>query len=222
MDDSTIHNMTSLDSVPLAEELGISEDDADTLLNDVVPILKRKLNLAAVEAGSSTIDVQMAKELVNDDVPKVLANYALIELKHQKSFLIFLAKKLFGLTDLRARKLIDKILNQSTADLAAQLASQLGIHPTNSQKFIKTIIPKIRDYAKSMLRKKLQTEQTIEDPEEYYQFIVDNVFIDEFENHPFIRSTTDASNRAILNPEALDTAFLLLGAWTREVTAELR
>lgn len=222
MDDSTVHNMTNLDSVPLAKELGISEDDADTLLNDVIPILKRKLEMAAVEAGSSTIDVQMAKELVNEDVPKVLSNYALIGLKHQKNFLIFLAKKLFGLTDLRARKLIDKIANQSTKDLAEQLASQLGIHPTNSQKFIKTIIPRIRDYAKSMLRKKLQTEQSIEDPEKYYQFIVDNVCIDEFENHPFIRSTTDATNRAILNPEALDTAFLLLGAWTREVSAELR
>ena len=222
MDDSTVHNIASLDSVPLAKELGISEDDADTLLNDVIPILKRKLELAAVEAGSSTIDVQMAKELVNEDVPKVLANYALTELKHQKSFLIFLAKKLFGLTDLRARKLVDKIANQSTADLAEQLASQLGVHPSNSQKFVKTIIPKIRDYAKSMLRKRLQTEQSIEDPEKYYQFIVDNVFIDEFENHPFIRTTTDATNRAILNPEALDTAFLLLSAWTREVTAELR
>lgn len=220
--DDTIHELTGIDPQPMAIEVGIDEDDAVTVLNDVMPILKRKLELAAAKTGSSTIDVRRAKKLINDEVPKVLSNYALTHLKNNRKFLSFLVKRLFGLTDKQARKLIDKIKKQSPRALAEQLAAQLGIHPTEIQTFTKKIIPKIRSYSKSMLRKKLENERSIEDPEKYYQFIIDNVFIDEFENHPFIRSTTDASNQAILNPEALDTAYQLLGTWAKEVAAELR
>lgn len=220
--DDTIHELTGIDPQPMAIEVGIDEDDAVTVLNDVMPILKRKLELAAAKTGSSTIDVRRAKKLINDEVPKVLSNYALTHLKNNRKFLAFLVKRLFGLSDKQARKLIDKIKKQSPKALAEQLAAQLGIHPTEIQTFTKKIIPKIKSYSKSMLRKKLENERSIEDPEKYYQFIIDNVFIDEFENHPFIRSTTDASNQAILNPEALDTAYQLLGTWAKEVAAELR
>ena len=221
-EDTVINESSGLDPLPLAIELSIDEDDADTVLKDVLPILKRKLVLIAAESGSSTMDVHRAKKLIIDEVPQVLASYALTDLRNNPSFLIFLVKQLFGLTDQRAQKLIDIITRKSTPVLAEQLASQLGIHPTKVQIFIENVIPKIRNYSKSMLRKKLETERSIEEPDKYYQFIVDNVFIDEFENHPYIRSTTDATNRAVLQPEALKTAFQLLGNWTKEVFAETR
>ena len=218
----TINKSVEIDSEGLAGELGISRDDADTVVNDILPVLRRKFELVAVKSGSATIDMGKIKEIIKDDLPKVLGNYALDDLSDNRSFLIYLVKKFFSLKDKQAAAMVDKLTRKSSGALATQLADQLGIHPSKFDKFTKKIIPKIKSYSKSMLRKKLNTEKRIENPKQVYQFIVDNIFIDEFENYPFIRSTTDADNRAILKPEALNTAFQLLGKWTREVAAENR
>jgi hypothetical protein len=47
------------------------------------------------------------------------------------------------------------------------------------------------------------------------QFVIDNIFIDEFENHPFVRSFTDRNNRAILPPKARIIAIKLISAWLK-------
>ncbi len=71
-----------------------------------------------------------------------------------------------------------------------------------------------------MHRNKIRNGDTLENPETFNQFIIENVFIDEFENHVYIRSATDKNNRAILLPEADTIAMNMITAWMNEVKAE--
>jgi hypothetical protein len=66
----------------------------------------------------------------------------------------------------------------------------------------------------------VQSREPIEDSKAFNQFIIDNVFIDEFENHPYIRSVTDKNNKAILLPETKSVAMQLITTWMNEVIAE--
>lgn len=68
-----------------------------------------------------------------------------------------------------------------------------------------------------MYKKKLQGKDPKNDIASFKQFVIDNVFIDEFENHPFIRTATDKSNRAILLPKAKKIALKMITAWMDEV-----
>ena len=67
-----------------------------------------------------------------------------------------------------------------------------------------------------MYRKKVQTENPKNDIAGFKQFVIDNVFIDEFENHPFIRTTTDKTNRAILPSKAKKIALQMITDWMDE------
>ena len=71
-----------------------------------------------------------------------------------------------------------------------------------------------------MYRNKIRNGDTLDNSEKFNQFIIENVFIDEFENHVYIRSATDKNNRAILLPEANTIAMSMITAWMNEVKAE--
>ena len=196
---------TNGDKVSLGEFarlVRIKPDDADTLVRDILPVLKRKHELRAQKsAATDTTEKQIAK-LLRKDVPKVFANYALKHLQANKQVLFFLIKKIApDLTDLRAKHLIDKQSHDAQNALADQLAAQLGIRDLHIEDFKSKVLPKLKKYTKAMYRKKLEGGEHIEDAEAYNDFIIENVFIDEFENHPYIRSATDESNRAILLPD---------------------
>ena len=128
-----------------------------------------------------------------------------------------LSKKYRDITDLRAKQLVDLQVYQSAKMLAEELATQLGIRTTHIHQFRSQIVPKLKKHTKNMYKKKLQGKDPKNDIAGFKQFVIDNVFIDEFENHPFIRTTTDKSNRAILLPKAKKIALKMITAWMDEV-----
>lgn len=222
MTDSSGHaNGDKISLGEFARLIRIEADDADTLFREILPVLKRKHELRQQKAtAAETTEKQIAK-LLKKDLPKVLANYALMHLQANKQVLFFLIKKIApNLTDLRVKYLIDKQSRMTENALADQLAAKLGIRDTHREDFKSEVIPKLKKYTKAMFRKKLESGELNEDAKAYNDFIIENVFIDEFENHPFIRSVTDESNRAILVPEARAIAIKMIIAWMKEVALE--
>ncbi len=72
----------------------------------------------------------------------------------------------------------------------------------------------------SMCRKKLADKKQVGNFEGFVEFIIDNVFIDEFENYPYIRSATDETNKAILPPKAKEIAIKMISIWITQIYAE--
>jgi hypothetical protein len=204
---------------PLAKQLGINLDDADTLVTDIIPMLKRKYDLRVnklVESASKREN--NLKILFDKELPKVLSNYGLSKLRNNKAVLIHFVKEILpDITDLRAKQFVDLLAYQSTKLLADELAAQLGIRSNHLHEFQAKIIPRLKKYTKAMYQKKLSSKNAKNDMAEFKQFVIDNVFIDEFENHPFIRTATDKNNRAILLPKAKKIALKMISAWMIEV-----
>lgn len=210
------------DLTPLTEKLGIGLDEADTLVSDIIPILRRKFNLLNGKSNTAAAGNQNNIKIILDrEVPKVFSNYGLATLKNNKAVLIFVVKNISpDLTDLRAKQLVDVQLNQAVKLLADELAAQLGIRATNIHEFRSKIIPRLKKHTKTMYQKRSEGQDPNNDIAEFKQFVIDNVFIDEFENHPFIRSATDENNRAILLPKAKRIALKMISAWMNEAAAK--
>jgi hypothetical protein len=103
--------------------------------------------------------------------------------------------------------------------LAEELATQLGIRANHRHEFRSQIVPKLKKHTTNMCKKRGKTKNPKNDIAGFKQFVIDNVFIDEFENHPFIRTTTDKTNRAILPPKAKKIALKMIADWMDEVGA---
>ncbi|MGB5618677.1 MAG: hypothetical protein WBM78_17670 [Desulfobacterales bacterium] len=205
----------------LAGHLGIDPEDAETFATEIIPFLNRRFALLTHAATSDEPVENRIQTILQEELPRVLANYALDDLKANKGVMLFLAKLLAPeLTDLRVKQLVDRQAGQADQSLADQLADNLGIRTEQTQHFRDKVIPKLKQYTKAMYRKKVQSREPIEDSKAFNQFIIDNVFIDEFENHPYIRSVTDKNNKAILLPETKSVAMQLITAWMNEVIAE--
>jgi hypothetical protein len=189
---------------PIAKQLGIGLDDADTLVSDIIPLLKRKFKLLSGKSNSTQSGTEKnLTSILDEDLPKVFTNYALTKLRDNKTVLIYVVKNVTpDITDLRAKQLVDVHVNQSAKMLAEELAAQLGIRTNHIHEFRSQIVPRLKKHTKNMYKKKLQGKDPKTDIAGFKQFVIDNVFIDEFENHPFIRTATDKSNRAILLPTA--------------------
>lgn len=205
----------------IAGHLGVDTDDAETLIADVIPILSRKFALYSRAAPQNEPVENRIQNILQDELPNILSNYALDNLMKNKGVMLFFVKNLAPeLTDLRAKQLVDLKFSEADRSLADQLAQHLGVRAEQIQHFKKTVIPRLKKYTKAMYRKKNRNEKSLVESAAYSQFIIDNVFIDEFENHPYIRSVTDKDNRAILLPEAKDIAVQMISAWKNEVEAE--
>jgi hypothetical protein len=205
----------------LAGHLGIDPEDAETFAADIVPFLSRQFALLTHAAPPSEPVENRIQTILREELPRVLSNYALDDLKANKSVVVFLVKLLVPeLTDLRVKQLVDRQAGQADQPQADQLADHLGIRTEQVQHFKDKVIPKLKQYTKAMYRRKVQSREPIEDSNAFNQFIIDNVFIEEFENHPYIRSVTDKNNKAILLPEAKSVAMQLISAWMKEVIAE--
>lgn len=205
----------------LAGHLGIDPEDAETFATDIIPFLNRRFALLTHTATPNEPIETRIQTILQEELPRVLSNYALDDLKANKSVMLFLVKLLAPeLTDLRVKQLVDRQAGQADQSLADQLSDHLGIRTERVQHFKDKVIPKLKQYTKAMYRKKVQSREPIEDSKAFNQFIIDNVFIDEFENHPYIRSVTDKNNMAILLPEAKSVAMQLISAWMNEVIAE--
>ena len=204
-----------------AKRLSVSGDELETLLDDVVPILKRKLDLLLHQsAGNDQLEDDLAAVL-EDELPKVLANYGLEHIKSNKNAILFVVKQMGSdISDLRIKKIVDRCISHSDQNLADQLAAELGIRDEHMKHFKSSVLPKLKKHTKAMYRNKVSENGDMDDREGFNKFIIENVFIDEFENHVYIRSATDDKNRAILLPEADAIVHQMLEMWMNEVVAE--
>ena len=202
----------------LAKQLNINPDDAETLVVDIMPILKRKFELIMRrQSDSGPNDEKLIHTVLDQELLNILTNYALPELAKNKKVVGSIAKSLAGkLTNKQIDWIVKKLLGQGDTALAEELALQLGIHTSHHEEFTTKVIPKIKKYTLTLVRKKLETESEIDTADGFTEFVIDNVFIDEFENHPFIRSNTDANNKAILLPQAKDIAVKMIIEWAKE------
>ena len=200
-----------------AKELGIEENDADALLSDVFPMIKRKYDL--LRQKSSLVaqnDKSIMQIILNDEVPVVFQNYALANLQNNEEILAMLMNYISEQMSVSAAKqFIEKNFEQDEDTLAHRLAEEMGISRSYLKDFKAKIIPEIKKFTIAMYRKKLREQGDIDKADSFMQFVIDNIFIDEFENQPFIRSFTDKNNRAILPPKARNIAVKLISVWLK-------
>ncbi len=201
----------------LAKELGIKENDADALLVDVFPMIKRKYDLLRQK---SSLVAQNEKSIIqiilNDEVPVVFQNYALANLQNNEEILAMLVNYISEQISVSAAKqFIEKHFEQDEDTLAHRLAEEMGVSKSNLKDFKAKVIPEIKKFTIAMYRKKPRNQGHTDQEDSFMQFVIDNIFIDEFENHPFVRSFTDRNNRAILPPKARNIAIKLISAWLK-------
>ena len=201
----------------LAKELGIEKNDADTLLSDVFPMIKRKYDL--LRQKSSLVaqnDKSIMQIILNDEVPVVFQNYALANLQNNEEILAMLINYISEQMSVSAAKqFIEKHFEQDEDTLARQLSEAMGISKSYVKDFKAKVMPKIKKFTITMYRKKPRNQGHIDQEDSFMQFVIDNIFIDEFENHPFVRSFTDRNNRATLPPKARNIAIKLISVWLK-------
>jgi len=201
----------------LENELGIEKNTAHILLFDILPMLKRKYDLLQTQSGSPELNENNSMRLIlNEEVPNVFQNYALANLQNNKNILIYLIKQISEqMSDSAAKEFIEKHFEQDEDTLANQLAGEMGVSKSNIKDFKTKVIPRIKKFTISMYKEKLRKQNHIDKADSFMQFVIDNIFIDEFENHSFIRSVTDRTNRAILPPKAKNIAIRLISVWLK-------
>ena len=201
----------------LIKELDIEKNDADTLLSDVFPMVKRKYDL--LRQKSSLVaqnDKSIMQIILNDEVPVVFQNYALANLQNNEEILAMLIHYISEQMSVSAAKqFIEKHFEQDEDTLAHQLAEEMGVSKSYVKDFKAKVISEIKKFTIAMYRKKLREHGHIDKADSFMQFVIDNIFIDEFENHPFVRSFTDRNNRAILQPKARNIAVKLISVWLK-------
>ena len=154
--------------------------------------------------------------ILNDEVPVVFQNYALANLQNNEEILAMLINYISDQMSLSAaKKFIEKYFEQDEDILAHRLAEEMGVSKSCLKDFKAKIIPEIKKFTIAMYRKKLREQDGIDKADSFMQFVIDNIFIDEFENHPFVRSFTDKNNRAILPPKAGNIAAKLILVWLK-------
>ena len=216
---SLARKMRSLQKI--SKFMGIDPDDTDTIASDILPVLKRKLDVLTNRDPKRANQEAVLFKFLQSEVQNVLANYALKHLESNKKVLLFLLKKLSpAITDLRAKQIVDKLVSHSDQDLADQLAAALGVKEKHVADFKSDIVPRLKKHTKTMYRKRIKNGDGDKNSDSFNQFIVTNIFIDEFENHTYIRSDTDENNQAILIPEVESIVYKMIDAWKNEVMAE--
>ena len=201
----------------LAKELGIKKNNAATLLTDVFPMIKRKYDLLRRKSSSpAQNDEHIMQIIINDEVPVVFKNYAIANLQNNEEILVMLMNYISEqMSASAAKQFIKKRFEQDEDTLAQQLSEEMGVSKSHLKDFKAKVIPKIKKFTIAMYREKLRKQGHIDKADSFMQFVIDNIFIDEFENHPFVRSFTDRNNRAILLPKARNIAIKLISVWLK-------
>ena len=201
----------------LAKELDIEKNDADTLLSDVFPMIKRKYDMLRQKSSLVAQNEKSIMQIIlNDEVPVVFQNYALTNLQNNEEILAILISYISEQMSVSAAKqFIENNFEQDEDTLAHRLSEEMGVSKANLKDFKAKVIPEIKKFTISMYRRKLREQDNINKADSFMQFVIDNIFIDEFENHPFVRSFTDKNNRAILPPKAKNIAAKLISTWLK-------
>ena len=200
-----------------AKELDIEKNDADTLLSDVFPMIKRKYDMLRQKSSLVAQNEKSIMQIIlNDEVPVVFQNYALTNLQNNEEILAILISYISEQMSVSAAKqFIENNFEQDEDTLAHRLSEEMGVSKANLKDFKAKVIPEIKKFTISMYRRKLREQDNIDKADSFMQFVIDNIFIDEFENHPFVRSFTDKNNRAILPPKAKNIAAKLISTWLK-------
>ena len=200
-----------------AKELDIKKNDADTLLSDVFPMIKRKYDMLRQKSSLVAQNEKSIMQIIlNDEVPVVFQNYALTNLQNNEEILAILISYISEQMSVSAAKqFIENNFEQDEDTLAHRLSEEMGVSKANLKDFQAKVIPEIKKFTISMYRRKLREQDNIDEADSFMQFVIDNIFIDEFENHPFVRSFTDKNNRAILPPKAKNIAAKLISTWLK-------
>jgi len=200
-----------------AKELDIKKNDADTLLSDVFPMIKRKYDMLRQKSSLVAQNEKSIMQIIlNDEVPVVFQNYALTNLQNNEEILAILISYISEQMSVSAAKqFIENNFEQDEDTIAHQLSEEMGVSKANLKDFKAKVIPEIKKFTISMYRRKLREQDNIDKADSFMQFVIDNIFIDEFENHPFVRSFTDKNNRAILPPKAKNIAAKLISTWLK-------
>ena len=200
-----------------AKELDIEKNDADTLLSDVFPMIKRKYDMLRQKSSLVAQNEKSIMQIIlNDEVPVVFQNYALTNLQNNEEILAILISYISEQMSVSAAKqFIENNFEQDEDTLAHRLSEEMGVSKANLKDFKAKVIPEIKKFTISMYRRKLREQDNIDKADSFMQFVIDNIFIDEFENHPFVRSFTDKNNRAILPPKARNIAAKLILVWLK-------
>ncbi len=200
-----------------AKALDITKNDAVTLLSDVFPMIKRKYDLLRQESSLvSRNEKSIMQIILNDEVPVVFQNYALANLQNNEQILAILISYISGQISVPAAKqFIEKNFEQDEDSLVQRFAEEMGVSKAYLKDFKAKVIPEIKKFTIAMYRRKMREQQDTDKADSFMQFVIDNVFIDEFENHPFVRSFTDRDNRAILPPKARNIAVKLISVWLK-------
>jgi hypothetical protein len=207
----------------LAVQMSLEVADTETLISDILPVLKRKLQIFIHESKAADNSEKSILTLLRKELTPVLSNYGLQHLADNKSVLQFIIKDLSEeFAERRAKRLADRFFSNGDQQMAEQLAYHLGVPSAHGGHFTAQVMPKLKKYTKSMYRKRYGNGDSRDASREFDQFILDNIFIDEFENHIYIRSCTDPQNRAILRPEAKTVALKMIAAWRAEVLKEIK
>ncbi|MCP4366902.1 MAG: hypothetical protein GY797_02125 [Deltaproteobacteria bacterium] len=213
------HIFTGKDKNPayIAKALGIAKNDAVTLLSDVFPMIKRKYDLLRQESSLVAQNEKSIMQIIlNDEVPVVFQNYALANLQNNEEILAILISYISKQMSVSAAKqFIEKNFEQDEDSLVQRFAEEMGVSKAYLKDFKAKVIPEIKKFTIVMYRRKMPEQQDIDKADSFMQFVIDNVFIDEFENHPFVRSFTDKNNRAVLPPKARKIAVKLISVWLK-------
>lgn len=207
----------------LGDQLGIAAEDTETLIADILPVLKRKLQIFLHHSQHTGNSEKSILVLLRSELTPVLSNYGLQHLADNKTVLQHIIKNLAEeFADRRAKRLVDHFFSSGDRQLAEKLAHHLGVPAAHGAHFTAQVMPSLKKHTKSMYRERYRNGEPRDKSGKFDQFILDNVFIDEFENHIYIRTATDRQNRAILRPEAKSIALKMLDAWRAEVLKEMK
>lgn len=222
MQEITPPQLTADQMQALAVRLGIAVEDAETLVADILPVLMRKLQLFLHQSQHSGNSENSILVLLKKELKPVLSNYGLQRLANNKAVLQHMIRYLSEeFADQRAKRLADRFFSSSDQKLAQKLAYHLGIPAAHGGHFAKQVMPRLKKHTKTLYLQRYRNGKPRERSPEFDQFILDNVFIDEFENHIYIRSSTDEQNRAILQPEAKTVALKMIATWRSEVLKQI-
>ena len=212
-----IFSQKNKNTASFAKELDIEKNDADTLLSDVFPMIKRKYDMLRQKSSLVAQNEKSIMQIIlNDEVPVVFQNYALTNLQNNEEILAILISYISEQMSVSAAKqFIENNFEQDEDTLAHRLSEEMGVSKANLKDFKAKVIPEIKKFTISMYRRKLREQDNIDEADSFMQFVIDNIFIDEFENHPFVRSFTDKNNRAILPPKAKNIAAKLISTWLK-------
>ena len=197
-------------------------DGADTLFNDVVPILQRDFQLRkGSQASTPQVNQEVIRVVLSKKLPKVFSTHAISHLQGNSKVLFYLLKKLWdALPNATAKSMAEHHAKTFSVGLIKKLAENMGINRSHWPRFASEIIAPLQRSTQALYRQRLNQPDLMGSLDQFIAFVIDNMFIDEFENTNYIRTHTDKHNRAILPPKAKPVAQTLIKVWVCRLGAE--